>query len=183
MPAKKPARAKATRTARTKKVVAKSSKTRRVVAKAATKKRVKPVARRASKSKAKSKPTRVTSRSARATKPSVKRTATRKKAAPPRRIARRPIDVARSSGDLASSLGTSARPVVADTHHHPLGGHGPDLDGPEVIDAAGDVHSDDRDVDDNEAALTAAVDDVDNLERDPAVDSDEPIDDETPPTR
>lgn len=61
-----------------------------------------------------------------------------------------------SSGELASTLGP-LRASVIENHHHAPGGHGPDPDGSEVVDAAGDVHSDDRDVDDSDDAVTAAV--------------------------
>jgi hypothetical protein len=61
-----------------------------------------------------------------------------------------------SSGELASTLGDHRAGVIG-SHHHVPGGHGPDPDGSEVVDAAGDLHSDDRDVDDSEAAVGAAV--------------------------
>jgi hypothetical protein len=80
-----------------------------------------------------------------------------------------------SSGELASTLGDH-RAGVIESHHHAPGGHGPDPDGSEVVDAAGDLHSDDRDVDDSESAIEAAVDrkagiaDIENVGRIPGED-------------
>jgi hypothetical protein len=75
---------------------------------------------------------------------------------PPDQIAEGAESSAPSSDELASSLGTRGARVVED-HHHSPGGHGPDVEGSETIDAAGDLHSDDRDIDDNDDALEAAV--------------------------
>jgi hypothetical protein len=86
------------------------------------------------------------------------------------RVAATAEELKSSSGELASTLGDH-RAGIIESHHHAPGGHGPDPDGAEVVDAAGDLHSDDRDVDDSENAIEAAVDrkagiaDIENVGR------------------